>query len=141
MSAPDKTIQIASQRLMKRALDQVQKRAQASMKAESKKSYKRVITDLPSLIQVSGLAQAVAFTAAKVPDKNGAERRMILADLARCLEVSSDQDDDRAMKEFHSKLIATQEVVEYIRLTRRSQQALQYFKRFAVSVLGTSEEN
>ncbi len=132
---------LASQKLMKRAFDQVQKRSQGTMNEASRKDYQKLVKNLPALIQVSGLAQAVAFTVSKSNElKNGAERKMILADLARCLELSSDQNDERAMKELQERIVELEDVVEYIRLTRRTQQALQYFKRFSISVLGVAEE-
>jgi CRISPR type III-B/RAMP module-associated protein Cmr5 len=125
--------------MMAATLQRVMKRQGDS--EDLREAYARTAKKLPTLIQVSGLAQAIAFTVSKASDNEPA-RAMLLADLAHVLQVPVPQGQSplQAARAFQDQVSKVSDVQEYIRLTRRAQQGLQFFKRFSESVLGIPPE-
>jgi len=110
----------------------------------AKKVYLRWARNLPSMIQVSGLAQAIIWQCEKAADKekDQKDRKYLLADLAVVLGLAQPTlEDNQRMKKLQEEVVNEADVMEYMRLTRRVQQALEYFKRFAVSVMEAKDED
>jgi CRISPR-associated protein Cmr5 len=95
--------------------------AQAGSKART--AYGSMAHKLPVLIRTAGLAQAVAFVETRGDDG----QRALLAHLEQALQLGKGQLAARSRGA---------ELGEYVLLTRRSLDALLWFKRFAQSVLG-----
>jgi len=134
---------LASQQLMKAVYERTA--ARKGLGENAKKVYLRWAKNLPSMIQISGLAQAIVWQCEKASDakdKEKNERKYLLADLAIVLGLAGATEEDMACaRKFQERVVSESNVMEYMRLTRRVQQALEYFKRFAVSVMGAKDEN
>ncbi len=88
------------------------------------KAYGGMCHKLPILIRSAGLAQALAFVDTRNKDKT--PQKEVLVDLARVLG----KEKDTFLNE-----VRTMPLSEYIYVTRQSLLALNWFKRFAVSIL------
>lgn len=84
---------------------------------------------LPILIHHAGLAQAIEFV--RTRDKES--HKKLLEDLSGTLEQGS--------SEKFAEKCRTCDLIEYIRLTQRALEALQWYKRFAKSVLGVEADS
>lgn len=130
---------LASQQLMKAVYDRTV--ARKGLDKAAKEVYLRWAKHLPSMIQISGLAQAIVWQCEKAADKEQ-DRKYLLADLAVVLGIAGATEEEMACaRKLQDRVVGESNVMEYMRLTRRVQQALEYFKRFAVSVMGAKEEN
>lgn len=114
--------------------------ARKNLGKDAKDVYLRWAKHLPSMIQISGLAQAIVWQCEKANDKEP-NRLYLLADLALVLGMGQPGNDKDCAEQLQRKVVSEADVMEYMRLTRRVQQALEYFKRFAVSVMGAKDEN
>ncbi|RRR70864.1 MAG: type III-B CRISPR module-associated protein Cmr5 [Candidatus Viridilinea halotolerans] len=103
-----------------------------------RKAYGSLAHKLPILIRTAGLAQALAFVAAR--NKEGTPQRRLLAHLEEVLQQTNLLAQGANLVE-RSR---TASFEEYMRLTEGSLQALLWFKRFAQAELkveaGTEEE-
>jgi CRISPR-associated protein Cmr5 len=100
-------------------------------RAEQKK-YGSMAHKLPVLIRVAGLAQALQFVESRGSD----EQKLLLHHLALTLRFADDEGEDAIKAE--AKLLdstRTSQLGAYMRLTQQSLAALQWYKRFAQSVL------
>ncbi len=86
--------------------------------------YGSMAHKLPILIHHAGLAQAIEFV--RTRDKES--HKKLLEDLSRTLGQGSSEEFAKKCREC--------ELIEYIHLTQRALEALQWYKRFAKSVLG-----
>ncbi|MBS3967036.1 MAG: type III-B CRISPR module-associated protein Cmr5 [Truepera sp.] len=77
---------------------------------------------IPVLVRQAGLAQTLAFVESRGKDPH----RMLLADLAKTVELSK----DALLKQSREAPLG-----EYLRLTREVLAVAQWYKRFAQSVL------
>jgi CRISPR-associated protein Cmr5 len=98
----------------------------------SKKKYGSMAHELPVLIRVAGLAQALQFVESRGKD----EQKRLLQHLALTLGFTNDEGENARTAK--AKLLdesRTSQLGAYMRLTQRSLAALQWYKRFAQSVL------
>lgn len=114
-------MQTRDQRYATKIYTQVQEIKQQE-KAERDK-YGSMAHKLPVLIRTAGLAQALAFVAAR---GSGAQK-MLLRHLAEVVEAG---DQDELLQRSRSA-----NLVDYMRLTQQVMDALVWYKRFAQSVL------
>jgi CRISPR-associated protein Cmr5 len=91
-------------------------------KAQHEK-YDSMAHKLPVLVRTAGLAQALAF----VESGNSDEQKKLLDHLAEVVGMGN--------RQTLVKCIRTAELAEYMRLTRNVLAALDWYKRFAQSVL------
>ncbi len=110
------------QELAKKAYEQV---AQLQPKTPIADEYGAMANKLPVLIRQAGLVQALAYVQAR--GKDGAKR--LLEDLAQTLN-EGDSANDLLERSREANLL------EYMHLTRQATIALNWYKRFAQSVLG-----
>ncbi|MGB9179227.1 MAG: type III-B CRISPR module-associated protein Cmr5 [Pyrinomonadaceae bacterium] len=98
----------------------------------AQKKYGSMAHKLPVLIRVAGLAQALQF----VESRGKGEQKLLLQHLALTLGFENDEGENA--KEAKAKLLdesRTSQLGAYMRLTQQSLAALQWYKRFAQSVL------
>lgn len=96
------------------------------------KKYGSMAHKLPVLIRVAGLAQALQFVDSRGTD----DHKLLLQHLALTLGFMDDGGDD--VEKAKTKLLdssRTAQLGPYMLLTQRSLAALQWYKRFAQSVL------
>ena len=94
--------------------------------------YRTMAMKLPFLVQKAGLVQALAFVKMK------AESDPIFKDLLRHLSqvvIKQGENDENESEEPILLASRTNDLREYILLTRRTMMALEWFKRYAQSVL------
>lgn len=97
---------------------------------EKKKKYGSMAHKLPVLIRVAGLTQALHF----LHSRGDEDQKLLLKHLAHTLEFVDEEDGDSAeIKLLKSSRNA--DLSTYMRLTQQSLTALQWYKRFAQSVL------
>jgi CRISPR-associated protein Cmr5 len=115
-----------NQQLLAHAYQKV--KARDSEPEEAKKKYGIWCHNLPGLISVSGLAQAIAFMESKMESKKGKDDgfKFLLEDLKGIPGVAVGELKD---------VVIHADVAQYMFYTQRIQQALVFFKRFAVSIL------
>ena len=104
----------------------------APMAPAKQKKYGSMAHKLPVLIRVAGLAQALQF----VESRGSNEHRRLLKHLALTLDYTDDGGDNAPTAE--AKMLAesrTLGIAAYMHLTQRALTALQWYKRFAQSVL------
>jgi len=90
---------------------------------KAKKAYGSMAHKFPVLVRMAGLAQAVAFVEARGKDPH----RKLLEDLAVVLGKQDRKNLYEASR--------TEQLLEYMMLTRQVLEAGVWFKRFAASVL------
>lgn len=99
---------------------------------EEQKKYGSMAHKLPVLIRVAGLAQALQF----VESRGNNEQKLLLKHLALTLGFTDDEGENAPTAK--KKLLSdsrTKPLGTYMRLTRQSLAALQWYKRLAQSVL------
>ena len=92
---------------------------------KERKSYGAMAQKLPVLVRSAGLAQALAFVAAKSPNRD--PYKQLLTDLA---DVIGSKGPDSLLEQS-----LNEDLQQYIFLTRKTLLALTWFKRFSQSVL------
>jgi CRISPR-associated protein Cmr5 len=107
-------------------------RLEPEKKEEWVKDYGRLANNLPVLVKKAGLAQALSFAAKDEKEKKG--RRQLLDDLQEVVRKISGQDDVNLRQKS-----LTAELSEYLWLTQQVMAALQWYKRFAQSVLDVEQ--
>jgi CRISPR-associated protein Cmr5 len=98
----------------------------------SQKKYGSMAHKLPVLIRVAGLAQALQFVESRGKD----EQKLLLQHLALALGFTDDEGEN--VKKAKAKLLdksRTSQLGSYMHLTQQALAALQWYKRFAQSVL------
>ncbi len=100
---------------------------------EKKKKYGSMAHKLPVLIRVAGLAQALHF----VDSRGNDDQKLLLRHLALTLGLTDDYEGENRLTAQAKLLKSSREsqLSTYIRLTHKSLAALQWYKRFAQSVL------
>lgn len=99
---------------------------------EEQKKYGSMAHKLPVLIRAAGLAQALQF----VESRGDKQQKLLLQHLAVALDFKDDDDDEMPTAKLKLlKSIRTAELSTYMRLTQQALAALQWYKRFAQSVL------
>lgn len=96
------------------------------------KKYGSMAHKLPVLIRVAGLSQAFQF----VDSRGSDEQKLLLQHLALTLDFTDDVGNNATKakaKMLHSS--RTLQLAAYMRLTQQALAALQWYKRFAQSVL------
>lgn len=99
---------------------------------EEKTKYGSMAHKLPVLIRIAGLSQALHF----VDSRGNEDQRKLLRHLAETLNFTDD--DGEKPKTAVEKLLdssRTAQLSTYMRLTHQALAALQWYKRFAQSVL------
>jgi CRISPR-associated protein Cmr5 len=95
------------------------------------KKYGSMAHKLPVLIRTAGLAQALQFVESRGTD----EWKLLLQHLALTLGFADDEKHGQKAKEKLLDKSRTSQLGAYMRLTQQSLAALQWYKRFAQSVL------
>ena len=104
----------------------VQAYAEESNEKDSKK-YGAMALRLPILVRKSGLVQAIAFLEMKAGGDSGKPFQVLLNDLSGVVMAGKSDSLSAASR--------TENLQEYIYLTRRTLIALDWFRRFAQSIL------
>ncbi len=105
---------------------------QAEKKTEKKTKYGSMAHKLPVLIRVAGLAQALHFVESRGDDN----QRLLLKHLALTLDfIDGEGEKGLTAKEQLLESSRTSSLPTYMRLTHQALSALQWYKRFAQSVL------
>lgn len=103
---------------------------QIEEKEESvREEYGRLCLYFPSLLQTSGLCQAVGFFQAK-GERNRPAYKLYIHHLAETLGVSEDWSIARKA-----------DLLEYIRLSRQAKAAAEWYKRYAEAILKIEPNN
>lgn len=103
----------------------------ATKASEKQKKYGSMAHKLPVLIRVAGLAQALQF----VDSRGSEDQKVLLRHLALTLDFV---DEEGVALTAEAKLLnssRTSQLAPYMRLTQQALAALQWYKRFAQSVL------
>ncbi|OLE54350.1 MAG: type III-B CRISPR module-associated protein Cmr5 [Acidobacteria bacterium 13_1_20CM_3_53_8] len=111
--------------------DQVAREIEPKLRPAQKK-YGSMAHRLPVLIRVAGLAQALQFVESRGKD----EQKLLLQHLALTLGFTNDEGENAIKAK--AKLLdesRTSHLGAYMRLTQQSLAALEWYKRFAQSVL------
>ncbi len=98
----------------------------------SRKKYGSMAHKLPVLIRVAGLAQALQFVESRGKD----EQKILLQHLALALGFTNDEGENAiTAKEKLLDKSRTSQLGGYMHLTQQALATLQWYKRFAQSVL------
>ena len=100
------------------------------------KEYGVMAMKLPFLVQKAGLAQALAFVDMKAKGDNTKPVYIFLNDLAEVIleDIGSNQNK----RELYLKRSRSDDLQDYMLLTRKTMAALDWFRRYAQSILKVS---
>lgn len=132
------SVTVRSREIARAAFGAVEARAKEFARSPGKRDkYRGFALAFPTLIHTSGLAQATAFAFAK-----GDEKLDVLDDLATTIQKAIHRSEAAANhpgRELQRIARETEDVMEYLRLSRVALQCATWIKRYSEALLKTGD--